>query len=84
MYATLISIVYYMQLAFVLPRLARSYAEGIELLIFEPFDPFCMPSMCSATANSERTGRNLTLLRSIPSLTGRDEFPRFCHLGPCA
>jgi len=40
MYATLISIVYYVQLAFVMPRLARGHAEGIELLIFEPFDSF--------------------------------------------
>ncbi|HSG64116.1 MAG TPA: hypothetical protein VLD39_03915 [Gammaproteobacteria bacterium] len=40
MYATLISIVYYVQLAFVMPRLARGEIEGIELLIFEPFDSF--------------------------------------------
>ena len=40
MYATLISIVYYVQLAFVIPRLARGDAAGIELLIFEPFDSF--------------------------------------------
>jgi len=40
MYATLISIVYYVQLAFVIPRLARGDAEGIQLLIFEPFDSF--------------------------------------------
>lgn len=40
MYATLISIVYYVQLAFVMPRLARGDAKGIELLIFEPFDSF--------------------------------------------
>ena len=40
MYATLISIVYYVQLAFVMPRLARGEVEGIELLIFEPFDSF--------------------------------------------
>jgi hypothetical protein len=40
MYATLISIVYYVQLAFVLPRLARGDAEAIQLLIFEPFDSF--------------------------------------------
>ena len=39
-YATLISIVYYVQLAFVIPRLARGSAEGIELLLFEPFDSF--------------------------------------------
>ncbi|TAK51815.1 MAG: hypothetical protein EPO25_15435 [Gammaproteobacteria bacterium] len=40
MYATLISIVYYVQLAFVLPRLARGDAGDIGLLIFEPFDSF--------------------------------------------
>jgi hypothetical protein len=40
MYATLISIVYYVQLAFVMPRLARGDTEGIELLLFEPFDSF--------------------------------------------
>jgi hypothetical protein len=40
MYATLISIVYYVQLAFVIPRLTQGRAEGIELLIFEPFDSF--------------------------------------------
>jgi hypothetical protein len=39
-YATLISIVYYVQLAFVLPRLASGRTEGIELLLFEPFDSF--------------------------------------------
>ena len=37
-YATLISIVYYVQLAFVIPRLARGDAGDIQLLIFEPFD----------------------------------------------
>jgi hypothetical protein len=40
MYATLISLVYYVQLAFVIPRLARGDAEGIRLLVFEPFDSF--------------------------------------------
>lgn len=40
MYATLVSIVYYVQLAFVIPRIARNDAEGIELLLFEPFDSF--------------------------------------------
>jgi hypothetical protein len=40
MYATLISIVYYVQLAFVIPRLARGDAANIQLLIFEPFDSF--------------------------------------------
>ena len=39
-YATLISFVYYVQLAFVLPRLASGRTEGIELLFFEPFDSF--------------------------------------------
>ncbi len=40
MYATLIGIVYYVQLAFVAPRMARGETAGIELLIFEPFDSF--------------------------------------------
>lgn len=40
MYATLISIVYYVQLAFVLPRLARGETDDIQLLLFEPFDSF--------------------------------------------
>jgi hypothetical protein len=40
MYATLISIVYYVQLAFVLPRLARGDVDEIRLLIFKPFDSF--------------------------------------------
>jgi hypothetical protein len=40
MYATLISIVYYVQLAFVLPKVARGETREIQLLIFEPFDSF--------------------------------------------
>jgi len=40
MYATLVSVVYYVQLAFVMPRLARGDADDIQLLIFEPFDSF--------------------------------------------
>jgi hypothetical protein len=40
MYATLIGIVYYVQLTFVMPHLARGDTAGIELLIFEPFDSF--------------------------------------------
>ena len=40
MYATLISIVYYVQLAFVLPRMARGTLDDIRLLVFEPFDSF--------------------------------------------
>ncbi len=40
MYATLVSIVYYIQLAFVMPRIARGETEDIQLLIFEPFDSF--------------------------------------------
>jgi hypothetical protein len=40
MYATLISIVYYVQLAFVMPRLARGDTADIQLLLFEPFDSF--------------------------------------------
>ncbi len=40
MYATLVSIVYYIQLAFVMPRIARGETEDIQILIFEPFDSF--------------------------------------------
>ena len=40
MYATLISIVYYVQLAFVVPRVARGHTDDIQLLILEPFDSF--------------------------------------------
>src|SRR5690606_16742457 len=40
MYATMVGIVYTVQLTFVMPRLARGDAEGIELLVFEPFDSF--------------------------------------------
>lgn len=40
MYATLIGLVYYVQLTFVLPRLARGDTEAIQLLLFEPFDSF--------------------------------------------
>jgi len=40
MYATLICMVYYVQLAFVVPRLVRGEAAEIQLLIFEPFDSF--------------------------------------------
>jgi len=40
MYATLVSSVYYVQPVFVMPRLASGRAEGIELLIFEPFASF--------------------------------------------
>ena len=40
MYATLIGIVYYVQLTFVMPRLARGDTEEIQLLLFEPFDSF--------------------------------------------
>lgn len=40
MYATLIGIVYYVQLTFVGPRLVEGRTEDIQLLIFEPFDSF--------------------------------------------
>jgi len=40
MYATLIGIVYYVQLAFVIPRFMRGETEDIQLLIFQPFDSF--------------------------------------------
>ncbi|QGX39778.1 hypothetical protein [Permianibacter aggregans] len=39
-YATLVSIVYYVQLSFVLPRLNAGNTEGISLLLFTPFDSF--------------------------------------------
>lgn len=39
-YAALISIVYYVQLTLVAPRLARHDTSGIEVLIFKPFDSF--------------------------------------------
>lgn len=40
MYATLVGIVYYVQLAFVVPRLLRGDADRIDLLRFRPFDSF--------------------------------------------
>ena len=40
MYATMVSIVYYVQLSFVMPRIATGKTEDIRLLIFEPFDSF--------------------------------------------
>ena len=39
-YAVLISIVYFVQLTLVAPRLARGQTEGIEVLLFVPFDSF--------------------------------------------
>ncbi|KPK56146.1 MAG: hypothetical protein AMS22_02145 [Thiotrichales bacterium SG8_50] len=39
-YAALISIVYFVQLTLVLPRLARGQTEGIEVFLFVPFDSF--------------------------------------------
>lgn len=39
-YAALIGIVYYVQLTLVAPRLARNDTEGIEVLVFTPFDSF--------------------------------------------
>lgn len=39
-YATLIGIVYYVQLTFVMPRMMQGRTEGIELLLFTPFDSF--------------------------------------------
>lgn len=39
-YAALTGVVYYVQLTFVAPRMARGEVEGIELLLFEPFDSF--------------------------------------------
>ena len=39
-YATLIGIVYYVQLTLVMPRMLEGRTEGIELLLFMPFDSF--------------------------------------------
>jgi hypothetical protein len=39
-YAVLTGIVYFVQLTLVLPRLVRGESEGIELLLFVPFDSF--------------------------------------------
>ncbi len=39
-YATLISIVYFVQLTLVAPRLARGDTQGIEMFLFVPFDSF--------------------------------------------
>jgi hypothetical protein len=39
-YAVLISIVYFVQLTLVAPRVARGHIEGIEVLLFVPFDSF--------------------------------------------
>ena len=39
-YATLIGIVYYTQLTLVMPRMMEGRTEGIEVLLFTPFDSF--------------------------------------------
>jgi len=39
-YAVLISLVYFVQLTLVAPRLARGRVEGIEVFVFVPFDSF--------------------------------------------
>lgn len=39
-YAVLVSIVYFVQLTLVAPRLARGQIEGIEVFLFVPFDSF--------------------------------------------
>lgn len=39
-YATLIGIVYYVQLTLVMPRMLQGRTEGIEVLLFTPFDSF--------------------------------------------
>ncbi len=39
-YATLISIVYFVQLTLVAPRMAQGQTEGIEVFLFVPFDSF--------------------------------------------
>ena len=40
MYATMISIVYFVQLALILPRMARGDMSGVESFVFTPFDSF--------------------------------------------
>jgi hypothetical protein len=40
MYATLICFVYFVQLTFVMPKLAQGQADAVRLLVFEPFDSF--------------------------------------------
>lgn len=39
-YAVLISMTYFVQLTLVAPRIAQGRTEGIEVLLFEPFDSF--------------------------------------------
>lgn len=39
-YATLIGIVYYVQLTLVMPRMLQGRTDGIEVLLFRPFDSF--------------------------------------------
>jgi hypothetical protein len=39
-YATLIGMVYYVQLTLVMPRMLEGRTEGIEVLLFTPFDSF--------------------------------------------
>lgn len=39
-YATLVSVVYFVQLTLVVPRLARGHTAGIEAFLFVPFDSF--------------------------------------------
>lgn len=39
-YATLVSLVYYVQLTLVAPRIAQGRTEGIEAFVFVPFDSF--------------------------------------------
>jgi hypothetical protein len=39
-YTVLISVVYFVQLTFVAPRVARGQIEGIEVFLFVPFDSF--------------------------------------------
>jgi hypothetical protein len=39
-YAVLVSIVYFVQLTLVAPRLARGQSEGVEAFLFVPFDSF--------------------------------------------
>ncbi len=54
MYATLVGLVYNVQLAFVLPRLARGDASGVQLLLFEPFDSFLYAAAVFGNPGLER------------------------------
>src|ERR1035437_7020362 len=67
-YTVLISIVYFVQLTLVAPRLARGQSKGIEVFLFVPFDSFlyavdilgyCFMSVATLFAAMVFTGRGL-------------------------